>query len=674
MKINSLEMIYFFRIYKSPKIEFSTDADKNVTVIKGDNGTGKTTILSAFSWAFYGVVEDPLVVDKMMNKHRLSELKIGDIESAGVKVSISDNGHTYLISRFQKFKKITENDCVKVGDPEFSVIDYATPSTPIVDKVFFERFIPKDLKGFFFFDGERIDRLAKIDGRSEIRKAILDILGLTTLELIEEATGEVQSDYNKKIKNAAKSETLKNLRQEYENAEEVIKADRLKLEGDGTEENPGIIAKKKIVEMEIAKCKRFLKDHNADAVKNLQLQRDKLNSDKDNIIESDKREKKDIMHFVSKNFKYYLLSDRFQEISDFLEEKRKKKELPSDIKVQFVKDLLASGECICGQKLVQGECYFTNISRLLDTAGREELDNAYITMRAFVDSNEINSTIKGFYDRINAYSNLMLDHSNRLEDIDKDIKEIGKKLSNDFGDLIASHEDMLEKAESMRDEYLQQEVICTQSIKENEAKIKGLEAKIKIEEGKQGNKDMFSEAFNLAVEVRKLNDEIRQLFIRITREDMDEKIKKVFSYISRKEDREACLNENFELTICNKISHKPQILSTGERQVTSLAFIGALVSYAKEKSQSDLITDFSGGDFPIVMDSAFGNLDPTHKANVAKGLPLLASQVIVIISDAQWKGTVEENIAERVYNVYNMTDGEYEGKDDEYTDFRRWDN
>ena len=62
MIINSIEMLYFFRIYQSHKIELSVDDKKNVTVIKGDNGTGKTTLLSAFSWAFYGVVEDPLVV------------------------------------------------------------------------------------------------------------------------------------------------------------------------------------------------------------------------------------------------------------------------------------------------------------------------------------------------------------------------------------------------------------------------------------------------------------------------------------------------------------------------------------------------------------------------------------------------------------------------------------
>ena len=319
-------MSYFFRIYQSPKVEFSVDDKKNVTVIKGDNGTGKTTLLSAFSWAFYGVVEDPLVVDKMLNKRRLSEMAVGKLESAGVKVSISDSGHTYLISRYQKFKKTGENECVKVGDPDFSVIDLANPSMPITDKAFFERIIPSDLKGFFFFDGERIDRLAKIDGRAEIRKAILDILGLTTPEKIEEATSEVQSDYNKKIKNAAKNETLKTLRQDFEDTEAAIKADKEKLEGDGTKENPGLIAKRKAAEAEIDKCSRFLKEHNAEAVKNLQLQRGKLEAEKKAITDEEDRERKDIMRHISKNFKYFLLSDRFQEISDFLEEKRKKKE------------------------------------------------------------------------------------------------------------------------------------------------------------------------------------------------------------------------------------------------------------------------------------------------------------------------------------------------------------
>lgn len=661
MLINSIEMTYFFRIYQSKKLQFSTDTEKNVTVIRGDNGTGKTTMLSAFSWVFYGEVEEPLFVDGMLNKRRLYEMNVGDVETSMVKVSIAENNRVYMLSRSQKFKKTENGGAVKIGDPEFSVIDVSDPSNLIQDKKFFENIIPKDLKGFFFFDGERIDRLAKIDGKSEIRKAILDILGLTTLEKIDEGISAVQTEYNKNVKKASKSEVVQQLTQDFEDTEAAIIADKEKL----TQTQKKRIEAEKVIDS----CTKFLKEHNAEAVKGLQMQRDMLELQKSQITTDLQKKKQEILRFVTKNFKYFLISDRFQEISDFLEEKRKKKELPSDIKKQFVHDLICSKECICGQKLEEGSTYYASIMRLLETAGREELDNAYITMRAFVDSDEIANTIKIFFERVNEYNNEVLNANIRLDEISKNLADIKKKLSSDFGDLIANYEAQLEQAQQLRDGCLLDENQLDLTIKSNEFKKKSIESKLKFEKGKQENKNMFSDAFDLAGQLRNLNDEIRQLFITITREDMDEKIKSVFASISRKNDREACLNEDFELTIRNKETHQIQVLSTGERQITSLSFIGALVSYAREKSSSDLITDFSGGDFPIVMDSPFGNLSGIHKANVAKGLPLLASQVIVIVSDEQWGGTVEENLAERVNQVYTMQDGAHEGKDDEYTTF-----
>ena len=661
MIINSIEMVYFFRVYKSGKLQFSTDENKNVTVIRGDNGTGKTTMLSAFSWVFYGVVEEPLIIDDMLNKRRRYELNIDEVETSSVRVSITENGRNYILSRSQKFKKTADNSTVKIGDPEFSVIDTLDPANPIQDKKFFENIIPKDLKGFFFFDGERIDRLAKIDGKSEIKKAILDILGLTTLEKIDEGISAVQTEYNKQVKKASKSEVVQQLTQDYEDTEAAILSDRDKL--------ASVRNEKVSAEKTIDTCTHFLREHNAEAVKALQIQRGLLEDQQKQINDSIENKKQDTMRFINKNFKYYLIADRFEEISSFLEEKRKKKELPSDIKQQFVHDLLCSGECICGQKLTEGTPYYSNIMRLLETAGREELDNAYITMRAFVDSDSIKETVKTFFDRINEYGNFILNANMTLDGISKELGEIKKKLSNDFGDLIANYENQLEQAQQIHVNCLLQEKELDNAIKSNEFKKKSIESKLALEKSKQENKNMFSDAFELAGQLRSLNDEIRQLFISITREEMDDKIKKVFESISRKSDRVACLSEDFELTIRNKASNEIQVLSTGERQITSLSFIGALVSYARDKSSSDLITDFSGGDFPIVMDSPFGNLSGIHKANVAKGLPLLASQVIVIVSDEQWQGTVEENIAERVNNVYIMEDGNYEGKDDEYTIF-----
>ena len=43
-----------FRLLRNLSLEFSTDSKKNLTVIRAENETGKTTILNALQWALYG--------------------------------------------------------------------------------------------------------------------------------------------------------------------------------------------------------------------------------------------------------------------------------------------------------------------------------------------------------------------------------------------------------------------------------------------------------------------------------------------------------------------------------------------------------------------------------------------------------------------------------------------
>ena len=51
-----------FRQYIDDEIKFAVDGDKNVTVIMGDNGTGKTTLAQAFQWALYGKTNFQILV------------------------------------------------------------------------------------------------------------------------------------------------------------------------------------------------------------------------------------------------------------------------------------------------------------------------------------------------------------------------------------------------------------------------------------------------------------------------------------------------------------------------------------------------------------------------------------------------------------------------------------
>jgi len=53
MIIKSLEMYNFRQFIGDQKIEFSSDPEKNVTVLIGVNTSGKTTLIRAFEWCLY---------------------------------------------------------------------------------------------------------------------------------------------------------------------------------------------------------------------------------------------------------------------------------------------------------------------------------------------------------------------------------------------------------------------------------------------------------------------------------------------------------------------------------------------------------------------------------------------------------------------------------------------
>ena len=52
MKIKKIEIKNFRQFKGQNIIDFNTDG--KITVILGDNGTGKTTLMQFFNWVFYG--------------------------------------------------------------------------------------------------------------------------------------------------------------------------------------------------------------------------------------------------------------------------------------------------------------------------------------------------------------------------------------------------------------------------------------------------------------------------------------------------------------------------------------------------------------------------------------------------------------------------------------------
>ncbi len=640
----------FFRFYGTQYINVSIDSDKNVTVIRGENGTGKTTILNAFYWCFYGDVSDPLSVDRMLNDMTAAKLNDGDKEEVFVEVIFEDKGVDYTINRRQNYMK-KDGKIVLKGEPELDVF-YSNSIGNIQNisdpESFFPSIIPKNLRGFFFFDGERIDRLAKIDGKEEIQQAILDILGLTNLDNTQEDLQKVKGEYNKQIKDYIKgsdaelSDKYTSLLSEKENIDGYIKDFKSKLSQ--ARDNYESVNSQ-------------LAEHNIEVVRKNQEERKELEKEIEKINEKQEELKKGHLEYIAKNFKLYGIRSGFDQLKELLEEKRAKGELPSDIKVQFVDDLLERGRCICTTDLVEGTPEYEAVNELKKTAGRTELDDAYTRLTSFINYDEGSNFYKEFYVYIKNIEDLQSDKEtkeNRLKKIRKDLKYYPEEKIRELEDLREELKQDISYFTKQIGKYEHLDANCSAEINKVEEEIR----KLKLNNSQA---ERIRKCMDVVSNLEKINKEIRDYFVVTTREDLDKKLKTVFASLATKDYRMPILTEDFELNIrSSKSNEREEILSRGEGQISSLAFIGSLVSYSREKEESALLSDFGGGDFPIVMDSPFGNLDSEHTANVAKGINKLAKQVIIIVSDRQWRKEVEDNISDSLIRMYILEDGNFD--------------
>jgi DNA sulfur modification protein DndD len=127
----------------------------------------------------------------------------------------------------------------------------------------------------------------------------------------------------------------------------------------------------------------------------------------------------------------------------------------------------------------------------------------------------------------------------------------------------------------------------------------------------------------------------------------DTLVKETFAEVASK-DYEAEITDEFELRIRDRMEDQYLEVekSRGERQIASLAFIASLTQIARERYLSSSDAEyFSGGIYPIVMDSPFGSLDDEHRREVSRVVPRMAEQVIVLVTDSQWRGPVANELA-----------------------------
>jgi DNA sulfur modification protein DndD len=638
-----------FRQYRDVEIDFAKEHNNNFTIIQGDNGTGKTTLLNAFSWCLYGEeihdYGDKTSLGYCNNKSAFLAEENEEI-TVQVEIHFIHEDKTLIFSRKKFYQKKNNKVEAKLGRTVFEIFNQVDSDIKHNENnaYLIEQLIPKDISEYFFFDGAILQKYFEDNSSKRIKKSIFEISQVNLIKnmetnitkLINKYIGDLNTkdkklaeirrkleDYNKSIENY--EEQLNETKKEVSNAEENLKEVNSKLLEMDSERINDLVNERTSLENSIKRL--------SEKIKNKEVERKKY------VIK---------MYPILFSYEYF---NKFLKISD---DSREKGRLPPLYRKQFIEDLLENNECICGVDLNLNKKSKKTLESILNNAS-EDLDYHNIT-EAVIKVKDLLIEIEEFKSKLTSIKkNLVELHEEHDKKVARE-REISLILKDDAGKEIKTLE---EERDSLN-------II----IKNGNRKEGQLEEKIKnVNEEKKNVAQQINEADRLDKEVELIDkkiskSEIVKENVKILNGQFSDSILKKIEELTKKhflkiiwkdnEYKDLEIDGNYEIFIENRLGQKerPGDLSDGEKLIVGLCFMLGLHN----------ITRF---DLPIIMDTPLGILGKNNKLNLAKSFPQLASdkQVVLLVTDTEYDKNFRDNLSNVGKEYYIEWDSSDDGKE-----------
>jgi len=648
MKLTSIKLCNFRSFYgKTPEIILAGTETYNTTIIHGNNGSGKTSLLNAFTWVLYEKFSAAFAsVEQLVNKRAIAEAKLGQAVECWVELEWEHEGKRYNVKRVCRvYKKETDVNVTKTELRMQVAGDdgrwYFPPQQPedVIGQI-----LPISLHQYFFFDGERIEEIVRSDKKAEIAEATKIFLGVEVINRSITHLKEAKKTLENELKAIGDSEIKQLLKQQDNLEQEIERISKRQTEIKQESEYQETFKK------ETSNLLRELS-----AAKELQERRQELEKQKASSQENLRESKEAIKKAISARGYTVLLCETTAQFRTIVNDLKQQGKLTSGISREFVNELLDSQRCICGADLREGNHSHKNVRKILDKAGSSAVQETAIRMSAQVD--EIDKQAVSFWEEVDREQARINQLRQTISQIEGELDNIQERLRKDANEEISSLQKRLDEIEEkIRDLILEQGANQQQiaTLKTELEVLRKQIAKQKLNEDRQALAQRRIAATQDAIE---RFTEVRNRQEKQFRWQLEKRVQEIFSEISFTPYIPK-ISDKYELTLVENTAglEMPVAASTGENQILSLSFIASIIDMVRdwsEKKKILLVPDSST--FPIVMDSPFGSLDEISRRQIAKTIPKLANQLIVLVSKTQWRGEVEEEMAQRIGREYVLT-------------------
>jgi len=614
----------------------SKDSARNVTLIRAENGVGKTSLLAAINWCFFNILPSESEFEEpkaLVNKFAMQK---DGVTKAKVEIDFLHEGKCYRACR--TYDQASETTLpLKLSE----LVDGGeVPSSKDRPDRFINSVIPKEMAPHFFFYGEATSRYTGASGARKFGEAVKGILGSTVARMALDDLMKAMTDYNRQ----AADNTSAEAREAEQGIEETQRRIASYQEELGKLDDEIEAANDRIdrLNQELA---------GAQPAKEAQSRRTRLEASLSAKEAEGAKATARAQGWVQNYITAVLAEELVEEASQVIQNEDTRGKIPAPYDQKFVDEILEDEMCVCGRPIEKGSPEHERIKALLDTAGDQAVMSRVMSTNNALG--RLTQKASGAWTEFERNNEDLRKVEAEIRRLDADLKEISKQLAaNPSGD-IAAKEAARERARSDQRKAMVRKVQIQTS-------INMLERQKKDYENKRDELVRKSDAARRFVKRAQLSAALTaRLQNRLQKEEeearaaIEQEIDAIVQKFMRKPAR-VKLDKDYQLRLFDE-SGAEIAKSTGENQLLGLAFTGAITKFAKERQE--LVDDIllPGTVAPLVVDSPFGHLDPLYRRGVAEFLPNLASQVILLVSTSQASDTVMETLGPKIGDEYLLT-------------------
>ncbi len=640
-----------FRQFKGrQELVFSDVRERNVTVVHAENGFGKTTLLKALLWGLYGrdglsgsdgLEEDFEKPHLLLHEGTAMQARDPNAVFARVQLTFKHDDSRYILTRQLSLAqqnlnpKQTTLSLEEMRDGQTFNLD--SPQKRI------EAIVPRGISRFLFFNGERINYLAAERNSAQVTEAIQQMLGLSLLRVtIDDLRHQnVRGKLRAELKESASQEKIDLLARQQQledhqaGQQEQLKQARMNLSAVG-EEIKAIDAK-------------LTANREAHA---LQEQRLRLQSEQQQLVVKRDEVAARLGRLIAEDGYTLFTEELVRRGREIVSRFRGEGKIPAKVLNTFLEDLLQRNQCICERHLAAGTPEREAVEQLLTIAGDQDFNNAVGALDHAIG--HIEATAVRTAEQLRRLNAERLELVRRLRECGEELEEIHQTLGGKDDDEVQTLEER-RKALVVQQDSIHVEIGRIQgAIEASRAEIDSLHEQIRQVQDREEAAARAQRRLDAVEDCADLLERILAVETEDLRPLLNEEINTHFRRIITM-DYWAELTEEYTLRIKKRVAGGDEdtepatldvALSTGQRTVTSLVFIASLLALASRRKEiPTILKGLSGSDYPLAIDSPFGSLS-IFRDGVARNVPELAPQVVLLVSPEQYNGAVEKALNE----------------------------